>query len=87
MTTFKKEEITNKKEEFLRLMSEYFDAMIEYDAIKGVEIQYEISKLLPIDLIIDYNTDVVTFFGAGKNRKFRDDIIKRYNEVKEDESQ
>lgn len=85
MTTINKKEIMKKKEEYLNLMSEYFDAMIDYDFCSGAEIQEKICKLLPIDLLIDYNTDVINWIKTGRRKDFYKTIIETYNNMTDEE--
>ena len=70
MSSFNKTETMKKKGEYLKLMSEYFDAMMEYDEYKGAEIKKKIYELLPVNLFIDYNADVDTTLKTGKNKVF-----------------
>ena len=81
---FKKEELMEQKEECLRLMSEYFDSMIEFNIYDGSEILKKICKLLPINLLINYNLEVTNWLKIGKNKAFYKEMIEKYNEMEDE---
>jgi predicted transcriptional regulator len=85
MPVFNKTETMEKKGEYLKLMSEYFDAMIELDEYKGAEIMKKIYELLPVNLLIDYNVDVDTTLKTGKNKVFYEKMKAEYNKLAEEE--